>query len=293
MTVDSLGTLLGFADQQRAASQFGVEVGSTTVAKWATVDADVATRLSGHPSNLTRDRVTKLLQNDPSDESFLITVTAWGSQNRVLERPRYVKEALAGHRAAIRRIRLRDEPLPRGDADLDDPFARAFSRLWDLQWRPALKGFGTAFGTKLLFWSAKLANVPQPPLIYDARVHAALVHLEVPGLPPPVPWDHPWSCVRLCCYAKYCHWAHDAAVWLSQNVPDLPGFSGEDVEYWLFQLGGRREVLKAPRSTGCGQPSHRVDPHEIGESSSGAATDHDYARLLRAIRDRDLETLLG
>lgn len=207
----------------------------------------------------------------------------------VQDRPHRMVQAARRHQQALGRVRFLDEPLDReeeGEELLSDRYARASSRLWDERWTSAVAGYGTAFGTKLLYWGSRQQRAEVLPLIYDQRVHAALVHLGVGATADAgssVVWDHPWDCVRLSCYAMYCSWAEDVAAYLNEIVRVTPTFRGDDVEHWLFDLGGT--VPKGPRGSGCSNRKRRVDENDRDDPLAGPSTHAggDVESLLRCL----------
>lgn len=106
--------------------------------------------------------------------------------------------------------------------------ARAgFSALWHNQ-RSRVRGLGTAFGTKVLYFAATAATPGPAPLVLDQFVHRGAQRLARQGAldAPPVP--DPRRYLTGVTYAKYCAWADEQA----------PG-AGDKVEYVLFQEGKR------------------------------------------------------
>ncbi len=141
-------------------------------------------------------------------------------------------------------------------------FKDIFAKLWDPQEtaRGLVKGLGTAFGTKVLYWASRREAQWPRPLIYDQRVHGALWSL-------PTHWgaqerfDHPWECVRYACYEAYCEGSERSADLLNAlgNTRDY-GFRSDDIELWLFQTGG-------------GRPGHRFSGCTHGGWEAGGPDD--------------------
>lgn len=101
-----------------------------------------------------------------------------------------------------------------------------FSSLWN-RGRSRIKGLGTAFGTKILYFAATEATPGPPPLILDQFVYKgaqALVDENVIEDGSRVP--DPRKYLTGDEYADYCAWA----------VEQAPG-SSDAVEYVLFQRG--------------------------------------------------------
>lgn len=125
----------------------------------------------------------------------------------------------------------------------------AFQKLWTRQdWsKGLLKGCGTAFGTKILYWAVRAHLGIHPaaerpvPLIYDARVFASLMRRgpgSVRGFEQT--WTHPQSKVFSDAYEAYCNYAYDSAERLNQLARQLnidANFLAEDIERWHFDLG--------------------------------------------------------
>ncbi|GAB34392.1 hypothetical protein [Gordonia otitidis] len=84
-----------------------------------------------------------------------------------------------------------------------------------------IKGFGMAFGTKLLYFAGYATNDRPRPLILDAFVRRGLHELVDPEMPSK-------GLVRLEDYLRYLHIAEEAAIELG---------SPEVLEYALFDLG--------------------------------------------------------
>lgn len=103
-----------------------------------------------------------------------------------------------------------------------------FSSLWH-NGRSRIRGLGTAFGTKILYFAATAATPGPTPLILDQFVFKGAQRLaggDVIGDATRVPDPRKYlTGVR---YADYCAWADEQA----------PG-AGDAVEYVLFQQGQR------------------------------------------------------
>jgi hypothetical protein len=103
-----------------------------------------------------------------------------------------------------------------------------FSALWHNK-RSCVRGLGTAFGTKVLYFAATAATPRPAPLVLDQFVYHGAQRLAQEGAigdARRVP--DPRRYLTSATYAKYCAWAEDQA----------PG-AGDNVEYVLFQEGRR------------------------------------------------------
>lgn len=164
---------------------------------------------------------------------------------------------------------------------VDSPTA-AFEAIWqpDDYSRPAIRGFGTSFGTKLLSFLdqavAQRADNVDASLIYDLMVCRALAAAgarwpeEMRGSGPPT-FDPPDGCVRFASYGSYCT--------LAGLVARRAGCTPQDVEYTLFRLGQELGPdVELPRS-GCGASDggeatveDEDDPAEYHETDGSLVT---------------------
>lgn len=103
-----------------------------------------------------------------------------------------------------------------------------YSALWHKE-RSCIRGLGTAFGTKVLYFAAIDATPGPAPLVLDQFVYHGAQRLAQEGaIADAKRVPDPRRYLTGATYAEYCAWADEQA----------PG-AGDNVEYVLFQEGRR------------------------------------------------------
>lgn len=236
---------------------------------------------------VTREQVveTYLTGSDRSPLGLVVAAAIWGTGTRARMWPGYVQAALDQPdrtRALI--------------ADLEGAVARgpaaAFEALWEAPKfsRARLRGFGTAFGTKLLNFIGVALDAPTPrPLIFDLMVSRGLAAVEArwpADLDPDErcrTFDPSTGCVRFKSYEAWCQ--------LAEGIAANASYSVYDVEYSFFQLGRQVGTEVALPMSGCSarvrSPSDADHEFEPVAASSVSSELFDELRAHAAAQARD------
>lgn len=216
-------------------------------------------QLETEGNRVTRGRLTELLRGR-SSPAQLALIFAWGAGDWPLWRHN-TRECLqrqsarcAGFDSNVEAIKFLLDPAAtftvvgrpeRSSGAVLDPY-EAFVKLWcPPTFRQALVPYAaTAFGTKLLYFAARLGEVDEPrPLIYDKRVADSLRALNVTwtgGGKTDQPFPLPTQVMPFACYDAYCRWCVEVASVLGRDGVTLDGRPpvADDIECWLWTLAG-------------------------------------------------------
>lgn len=216
-------------------------------------------QLEAHGNTVTRGRLTSFLRNR-SAPSQLALIFAWGAGDWPLWRHN-TRECLqrrlarcAAFDSNVEAIDFLLDPAATfrevgkpeyGNGAIPDPYG-AFAKLWcPPNFGQALVPYAaTAFGTKLLYFAARLGEVEGvKPLIYDKRVADSLRTLGITwtgGGNEDETFPLPTQVMPFACYDAYCRWCVDVAGVLSSEGVTLDGRPpvADDVECWLWTLAG-------------------------------------------------------
>jgi hypothetical protein len=206
------------------------------------------------------------------DELLLVVPLAsmWGSGTGVRARAKYLGQVLEDPEAVRGALQRMLEAVEQGPES-------AFEALWrpDNYTKPAILGFGTSFGTKLLsFLDEALADRGEadPCLIYDLMVCRTLAATRAQW-PASISgdgertFDPPTECVRFATYAAWCR--------LATEVARVAGCTPSDVEYTFFRVGQQIGTgVQLPKS-GCGGRPRAEAPQGDDEDEAQALPDFD------------------
>ncbi len=242
------------------------------------------------PEGLARAEIVRLLRDLEPVPRYAVII-AWGAGKRALWADRLRDQLNETGDDVTAKIELLLDANRRHDGSAGRiTAADAFPKLWQHPdtARPLLKGLGTAFGTKVLYWAARVQGcLPPAPLIYDARVHRALDGLQLRvevGDGSDSFFDHPWACVRFDVYTAYCSWAEQAAADLNQELKPAVAVTADDIELWLFRAAGDLSEVKVKRS-GCGTRSSGGGRAlmDAGEDGDDGDPDGPYLQLVKEL----------